>query len=145
MKTIVETKTVPAEEVKVTTYGCDECDFTASSQRDVAKHYAEKHACRKETEIAGHTIRLFNSEADAKAWLNDGDGYQIRELEWGEPGWYMTETWRQRCPHGCCMDDCIRLFSATAWVNESIGKARDIMCEVTDVRRHLREAPHATG
>jgi len=145
MRTIVETKTVPAEDVTVTTYGCDECDFTADHKEQVEQHYAKTHACRKEAEVDGRTLRWFNTEEDAKAWLNQEDWYRVHEVDWSGPGWYVTETWSKPCPRGCCTDHCIRLFPASSWVSDAVYEARSIMQRVANLRKFLKENADAPG
>lgn len=147
MRTITTTAHVPAEDVTVTTFGCDACDFTADDKDAVTEHHAKEHACKAEMQAAGRSLYRFDTEADADAWLDvkHSDWYQVREVDWDGPGWYATETWTQPCPRGCCRDSCVRLFSATQWVTEKVDKARDIMRDVADVRRALREAGCATG
>lgn len=138
MRTIIETRNVPAEEVTITTYGCEECDFTADDKDDVTQHYAKEHSCRATADVSGHTLRWFDTEADASAWLNNDDWYRIHTLDWYGPGWYATETGTQPCRRGCCNDPCIRLFPADKFVQEAIVEARTIMRRIIPLRAFLR-------
>ncbi len=141
MRVSTRTEVAPAEEYTVTTYGCDECDFTFSDEQDIDTHYAKTHARKAKLNVDGRELYRFTSESDAKAWL-DQTQYDVRHLPWQGPGWYATETWSQPCPHGCCTDSCISLVSASSWVTESIGRAREIMDEVRAVRAAIRGAEH---
>jgi hypothetical protein len=146
MRTITTKQTVPAEEVSTTTYGCDNCDFTADDPDDVATHYGREHTRKGEMEVGGETLYKFEAEADAKAWLDaeDSDARQYRErsVRWSGAGWYAIETYTKPCPRGCCTDHCVRLYPAEHLVWEGTRRARAIMQQVTAIRRALREDGH---
>jgi len=146
MRTISETKTVPAEDVTITTYGCDECEFVADHKEQVERHFAETHACRKEAEVGNSTLRWFKTEEDAKVWLRrNEDWYRVQEVTWEGPGWYASETWSEPCPKGCCTDHCIRLYPAESKVNNAVYEAREIMQQVAVLRKFLKENGDAPG
>ena len=147
MRTITTTQIVPADEVTITTYGCEHCDFTADEQDAVAEHYGRAHACKGKMTVEGETLFKFDIESDAKAWLDaeyGGEGtyptYRERDTGWANAGWYAVETYTKPCPRGCCTESCMRLFPAERLVWDGQRRARNIMREVTAIRRALREA-----
>jgi len=114
MRTLTETRVVPADEVTITRYGCDLCDFVADDKDTIEEHHAKEHACLEKRKAGGDDLYRFGSEEDAKSWLSGRNAlvslYRVRGVEWAGPGWYATETWEEPCPRGCCTDFCIKLI-----------------------------------
>ncbi len=49
--------------------------------------------------------------------------FNVREIDWTGPGWYLIEWYRRRCPRNCCDDYCIAMTPAskqTAILREEI-------------------------
>lgn len=53
--------------------------------------------------------------------------------EWAGPGWYYILSYSQRCPRGCCYDDCIEVLSA----DEAVEAFRE---EIGDLAHELEQA-----
>lgn len=148
MRTIVRRNTIPSQEVTYTSFGCDHCDFTADEQEAVDKHYAAEHACKGRIDKPDFDAYRFETEQDAKAWLDHRgiEGwYRVRKVDWSGPGWYVTETWDQPCPRGCCTDQCIRLSSIEGYLAEEESRSERIMAHVRTVRAYLAEAGDGGG
>jgi hypothetical protein len=142
MKVTTETRTIPAEDVTVTTYGCEQCDFSSDTKHDVEKHYAKEHACRCTMEAGGIDWLRFETEQDAKAWLSEADDSfsSPGAVGWTGPGWYRSVGRSEPCGRGCCTRYYLDLVSVGEWTSERIGEARAIMARVSAVRRDMREA-----
>lgn len=142
MRTLVETRLEPERRVEVKRYACDDCDFSSSSQSVVEEHWAKKHACRKEIARGDVVFCLFDTKEAAEAWLGqrcDEESYRVRNVDWQGPGWYTTETWKQRCPSGCCMDSCMHLIPTSEFCSKQIELAREIMWHVAEGRKLCKE------
>lgn len=108
MKIRTETVSVPEEQYDVTHYGCEEagCDFESTDEADVKKHRFQKHVVKKELTRDGTHFYWFESEEDAKGWLEERDDHSERtHLQgWTGPGWYGTTSSEER--GGCRCGGC---------------------------------------
>jgi len=107
MKIRIETVHVPAETYEVKHLGCDFCEFETTEEEDLKSHHARTHAVKKEQEVNGEKFYWFDSEEDAKLWLDPPDGHSIADytsVDWAGPGWYGCESTSGvgRCRCGGC-------------------------------------------
>lgn len=54
-------------------------------------------------------------------------GYRVVDLGYNtKPGNYYVETWSQKCPRGCCYDDCIRIIFSANRIIEIKEKIKEL-------------------
>jgi hypothetical protein len=108
VKTRIETIHVPASTYEEKYFGCDHCDFETQDEEQLQNHHAKTHAAKKEQTVNGEKFYWFESEEDAKLWLDPpGDSSSIADfihVAWTGPGWYGSELTEGhgRCRCGGC-------------------------------------------
>ena len=127
---------VPAREVVVTTYSCDECDFKSGTAGGAAYHHAERHACRQRIELEDKFFYRFQTKEDLDVWLEHYYARDIRKSIWEGPGWYALSTWRDHDRD----DNYVLARSAAAWADSKISKAQDVIASVTTMLDGLEKA-----
>jgi len=140
MKTITKTEVVPAEEVTITTFGCDFCEFVADDEDDVKKHHAKEHACKRTMSVEGVDLYWFDSEEDAKAWLEcDEYGADMHSVNWSGAGWYHTSWSTEPCGRGCCSRSR-RTLSPVGWYLSELEEDAKQAERRADANRRLAQA-----
>jgi hypothetical protein len=143
MKTRVETTVVPEETYTTTHYGCEFCDFETSDLEDFEKHHATLHAAKKEQELGGTKFYWFDSEADAKAWLDaTDDHYDYTYVTWAEPGWYGLSSSFSRggCRCGGCERFSASLTSLASWIDSWRAEITKHEQSIADRLKHIEVA-----
>lgn len=122
MKIRIETVHVPAETYEVKHLGCDHCDYETTEEDDLKYHHAKTHVVKKEQTVNKEKFYWFESEDDAKLWLDPpGDSNSIADythVEWTGPGWYGNELTSGigRCRCGGCEYFVTTLYPLTTFV-----------------------------
>lgn len=107
MRTRIEHVVIPEERYDREVYGCDFCEFEDTDKDVVLNHHAKHHAAKETIELNGEKFYRFESEEDAKLWLDPPNDYShndFTEVTWTGPGWYGNDTsWgKGRCRCGGC-------------------------------------------
>lgn len=107
MRIRIETIPVPASTYEETYYGCDHCDFETQDEDACKSHHAKTHAVKKEQTVNGEKFYWFDTEDDAKLWLDPPGDHSIVDftyVNWTGPGWYGAEhtEGHGRCRCGGC-------------------------------------------
>lgn len=115
MKKRIEVVEVPASTYENEFFGCDVCDFESQSEDDVTRHYSAQHAVKRRTEVGPFKLLWFDTEFDAKAFLDPPTEYSgtvnFTYVQWAGPGWYVesSQSGTGRCRCGGCsyVEDCL--------------------------------------
>jgi hypothetical protein len=109
VKIRIETVHVPAETYEVKHLGCDHCDYETTEEDNLKNHHAKNHAVKKEQTVNGEKFYWFDSEEDAKLWVDPPDPFHqtiadFTHVQWDGPGWYGTAVTEGigRCRCGGC-------------------------------------------
>jgi hypothetical protein len=141
MKTLTKIELVPAEEVTVTQYGCDLCDFTSDDKEEVEKHHGKSHAVK---DTVGDMMR-FESEEDAKSWMSCDDFADRRRMNWTGPGWYTVKSYDEPCGRGCCRKWVLELVPAAEHLDGLRDEGRSKLREYFHIRKQLADREAARG
>lgn len=144
IKKRVEVEEVPASTYENTFFDCGVCGQQFNDEDDAKGHWGKTHTVKKQTEVAGITWRWFDTEEDAKLYLDPPGFYSANDftdVEWTGPGWYgeTTTYGNGRCRCGGCHYTETGLHPVSryeSWARDEISKAQNA---VTAAEKKLQD------
>lgn len=126
--------------VQKSTYICEYpgCDYKTTDKEAADNHHGAKHAVKDTKQIFDYTFHLFETEDDARQWMDAADGSRIQRVRWSGPGWYRVSHYTQPCPRSCCTDDVVELTSYPECV-------KDWQSDLCGIMYTLEEAAEKLG